>query len=142
MTSDLPSLLLYAHAGVTWYMTGVIWFVQCVHYPLFRLVGPEGFAAYERQHTRRTGWVVAPPMLLELGLAGALLGIHGGWLAGGGFALLIVIWASTFFLQVPLHRKLERGFDATIVDRLVTTNWIRTLAWTVRSLLALAMLRI
>lgn len=31
--------LLLVHAAVTLYMTGVIWFVQVVHYPLFSCVG-------------------------------------------------------------------------------------------------------
>ena len=32
-------LLLQLHALATIFMAGVIWFVQVVHYPLFRAVG-------------------------------------------------------------------------------------------------------
>ena len=42
------SLLPIVHVLATWFMTGVIWFVQVVHYPLMARVGAEGFAAYER----------------------------------------------------------------------------------------------
>jgi hypothetical protein len=34
-------------------MTGVIWIVQTVHYPLFALLGRDGFGEYAREHQRR-----------------------------------------------------------------------------------------
>jgi hypothetical protein len=57
--------ILLLHAAATLSMTGLIWFVQVVHYPLMARVGRVGFADYEAAHTRRTTWVVAPPMLIE-----------------------------------------------------------------------------
>ena len=60
----LATLLL--NAAATFWMVGLIWFVQVVHYPLFSKVGAEGFAAYEASHASRTTWVVAPPMLIEV----------------------------------------------------------------------------
>jgi hypothetical protein len=61
--------VLLIHALVTWFMTGLIWFVQVVHYPLMAAVGSPGFAAYEAAHSRRTTWVVAPVMLAEAATA-------------------------------------------------------------------------
>jgi hypothetical protein len=133
--------LLLAHAAATLAMTGLAWFVQVVHYPLFARVGAEGFADYEREHQRRTSWIVVPAMLAEATCAAALL-----WVAPGdartvaGAALLAAIWASTFLVQVPLHARLERGFDLAAQRRLVATSWIRTVAWSARGLLALALL--
>ena len=40
-------------------------------------------------------------------------------------------------VQVPLHRRLQGGFDAAAHRRLVRTNWLRTAAWTLRAALAL-----
>jgi hypothetical protein len=57
-----------------------------------------------------------------------------------GLVLLVLIWGSTLALQVPQHRRLERGFDAAAHRRLVRTNWIRTFAWTARGIIALALL--
>ena len=45
---------------------------------------------------------------------------------------LALVWASTVFCQVPLHRELEGGYDAVTIDRLVRTNGWRTFGWTVR----------
>jgi hypothetical protein len=125
-------------------MVGVIWFAQIVHYPLMDGVGRDGFAAYERRNTVRTGWVVMPPMLVEA-LTGAILlwqrpaGVTEVqvWLGAG---LLLAVWASTFALQVPRHSVLIRGFDPGAHRALVATNWIRTAAWSLRGVLVLWML--
>src|SRR5271157_6285468 len=53
-------------------MVGLIWLVQVVHYPLFRLVGSGDFKGYHHNHTRLISWVVGPPMLAE-GLSAAVL---------------------------------------------------------------------
>ena len=124
------------HLVATALMAGVILYVQVVHYPLMAGVGREGFALYEADHTRRTGWVVIPLMLTELATA--------GWLAAAppepgdrvvawiGLGLLAVIWISTAALQAPAHRRLADGFDEPAHRRLVATNWIRTAGWAAR----------
>jgi hypothetical protein len=50
-----------------------------------------------------------------------------------------LVWLSTAFVQVPLHARLSAGFDTRAHRRLVATNWVRTLSWTARGLLALWM---
>ena len=137
--ADERAWLLFAHAAATLYLTGVIWFVQIVHYPLFAWVGQGGFSEYEREHVRRTGWVVAGPMVAELAAAVAVVWVVGGWLAWTGLALAGVIWVSTLVWQVPAHGRLAMGFDASVHLRLTRTNWARTAAWTARSVVALAL---
>jgi hypothetical protein len=136
---ELTDPLLW-NAAATLYMTGVIWFVQIVHYPLMARVGRSGFVAYERLHTRWTTWVVAPPMLVEAGTA-VLLALNPGripaWQAWNGLGLVLGIWLSTAVLQVPQHRKLEAGFDGRAHAHLVRTNWIRVALWTARALFVL-----
>jgi hypothetical protein len=53
-----------------------------------------------------------------------------------------VIWASTALWQVPAHRRLEHGFDPRVHGRLVSTNWVRTAAWSARGVVALALLAV
>ena len=132
--------LLLVHAATTLFMVGIIWFVQIVHYPLFHRVGEARFAEYERQHTRRTGYVLAVPMLIEFATAAALAWRLGGGVAWCGLVLLLGIWLSTWLWQVPAHRRLEQGFDAATLRRLVETNWVRTVAWSARGFIALALL--
>ena len=126
--------LLITQLLLTGFMTGLIWFVQVVHYPLFIRVGREAFLAYESDHVKRTTRVVAPVMLSEAAI-GLLLA-----LASIGLALLALVWLSTAGLQVPCHRMLSRAFDPAAAARLCDTNWIRTFGWTARLVLAAAML--
>ncbi len=142
MNQETIRWLLAAHAFTTLFMTGLIWFVQIVHYPLFKLVGSGNFINYERTHMRRTGWVVGIPMLAELGLAAILAWSQGGTLAWCGLGLLGVIWGTTALVQAPVHRRLAEGFDPAAHRRLVRGNWIRTIAWSLRGAIALAMLAI
>ena len=136
--------LLLAHVAATLTMFGVILVVQVVHYPLFGKVGPDVFAAYQAGHTRLITYVVFPPMVIELLTAIALVWLRPfglpAWQVWAGLALVGVIWLSTAFLQVPLHSALATGFDADVHRRLVVTNWVRTVAWSLRAALVLAML--
>ena len=135
--------LALTHLGATVFMAGVIVFVQVVHYPLMARVGLSSFEAYQRQHTARTGWVVVPPMFVELTCA-ILLALYAGSpgsrpIAILGLALLGVVWASTATIQAPAHGRLLRGFDPEVHRSLVRLNWIRTLAWVARIPVAVAM---
>jgi hypothetical protein len=133
---------LFVQLASTLFMVGLIWFVQIVHYPLFAAVPESASAAYERAHTERTTWVVIVPMLIELGSAVWLAALPGEdrALRYVGVGLVGLVWASTFFLQVPMHERLSSGFDASAHARLVLTNWIRTVAWTARGALVLYLL--
>jgi len=137
-------VILLVHVAATWFLVGLIWLVQLVHYPLFAGVGEEGFAAYAADHSRRITWVVGPAMLLELATGVLLLlrrpdGVGWGWPLVG-LALLGAVWASTAFLQVPRHTQLGVGFDDAAWRALVATNWVRTVAWSVRGLIVLLLL--
>lgn len=135
-----PTVIPIVHLVATSCMAGLIWFVQVVHYPLFAAVGADGFVAYERAHQRLTSFVVGPFMAVE--------GVTVLWLffappAGlsrtlplvGGL-VLAVVHASTVLLQVPQHTALSDGYVPARVARLVRTNWVRTIGWGVRVVVA------
>ena len=61
------------------------------------------------------------------------------WQVGLGIVLLAVVWISTGLLQVPCHNLLSKGFNVAVHERLVATNWVRTVAWSWRGLLVLWM---
>jgi len=130
--------ILLACAFSTAAMTGLIWLIQVVQYPLMAEVGAEQFVRYEQEHCNRITPVVMPLMTVELltalWLAWRPLPGYSGtlWLAAVG---VLAIWASTFFIQVPVHNRLCVAFDADLHRRLVQSNWIRTVLWSVRSVL-------
>jgi hypothetical protein len=137
-------LIFLLQISTTLLMTGIIWFVQFVHYPLFVKVGVDSFTQYEALHATRTGWVVGPLMCIELATALLLLlqefrpAFISPATAFAGAALVLIIWLSTGAIQVPLHNRLGAGYDAATIVQLAATNWVRTIAWTLRSLLVLS----
>jgi len=136
--------LLLAQTAATLFMTGVIWIVQTVHYPLFARVGVDAFREYAQGHQRRISPVVGIAMPVEAVTAVLLLrftppGVDRSLLVVGAI-LLLLIWLTTALLQVPAHRRLSTGYDSRTVSRLVTTNWLRTSLWSVRSVLILVIL--
>jgi hypothetical protein len=121
------------------FMTGLIWLVQMVHYPLMAGWQHDGFGGWESLHRARIGPVVVPAMLFEGAAAVALLVRRPPrgprWVAWAAAGLLLVVWGSTFLLQVPCHELLSAGWDPAVHARLVATNWIRTAGWTLRLVL-------
>ena len=62
--------------------------------------------------------------LLNAGTPGAIIST----------VLIVINWSSTFLLQVPIHNRLRSGKKEVLIRRLVATNWIRTIAWCLKSL--------
>lgn len=122
-------------------MTGLIWYVQLVHYPSFHFVEETRFREFHNLHSSRTGFIVMPVMIAELVTSGVLSWFY-GWVSlhALGFYLVIGVWLSTFLLSVPIHAKLSSSRNAVLIDRLVSTNWVRTILWSVKSGLGLFML--
>lgn len=132
------------HLVATLAMAGLILFVQVVHYPLMASVGKESFTDYRSGHTTRTFLVVAPLMFAELGTALWLAAYPPGealrsW-ALFGLGIVLVLWLSTALLQAPAHGHLSKGYDRSVLRKLVRTNWIRTLGWWVRVPMAVMLL--
>jgi len=125
-------------------MTGVIWTVQLVHYPLLASVGVDEAAAVAVRHQRMMSWVVGPPMLAE-GAATVWLLISPPeglqwWLPWASAVMLATVLGCTVLLSVPLHAQMATSPLADTGRRLVVTNWPRTAGWTARLVLGAAML--
>lgn len=132
-------MILVLQVITTWAMTGIIWFVQLVQYPSFALVEASSFPAFHEHHSAAISVVVAPLMILEALSAFAFLWapvrVQSAWEIWLGIALVAIVWGSTFFLQVPAHRRLSNRFDQESWRMLVSSNWLRTFAWSARAVL-------
>ncbi len=145
--SSLDAIVLLIALGSAWAMTGLIWVIQLVHYPIFDAiehgVDDEAWQRFAHRHTTSISFVVGPLMLAE--------GITGLWLVaappGGAsrilpiiaLALLGVALGVTALISAPLHGRLAPKFDPALHHRLVTTNWIRTAAWSSRAVVLTTM---
>lgn len=130
---------ILVHLAATWFMAGLIWLVQIVHYPLFSDYDRRLFSGIMHRHQTRISLVVGPVMMVELVSGGWLLWISHGtaaavWLQAG-FAILIAIWISTAVIQMPRHRQLLAGPENRLIHKLVAENRWRTAGWTMRGIL-------
>jgi len=130
--------LFLINACSSFFMAGLIWFVQVVHYPSFLNFGPSNFQYFHKKHITRTGLVVIPPMLIELASSAILTFYYTDLplINSLGFGLVLAVWLSTFLLQAPSHGKLQKNFDRTVIIKLIRTNWIRTILWSIKALLS------
>jgi hypothetical protein len=127
------------HLIATWFMVGLIWTIHTVHYPLFAQVGDATYVAFQAAHVERIGRLLLVPWAVE-GVTAAIIvlvafGTRDRRLLPpaviGALAMGVVLVISGFW-SAPAHGELADGFDATVHDRLMAADLVRTLAWTVR----------
>jgi DMSO reductase anchor subunit len=120
------------HSLVDFGMCVVLWLVQLVIYPSFLRVEPSELVAWHKAYTFRVSFVILPLMLGQLALAILTVLDDASILEWTAFALVIVCWYLTFFVSVPLHRKIEQNdISRETRQKLITTNWPRTILWSV-----------
>ena len=136
---------LLVHLVATAVLTGVGWVVQLVVYPGFARVGRGEWAVYHAAHLRGITRVVAVPWAAQGASTVALLvapppgqllfTLVLGLLAAGAVA-------ATVLGAVPAHGRLSSGAGAPEreVATLLRANLARTLAWTVATGSAAALL--
>ncbi len=131
--------LIEANRLVAFGLAVLIWLVQLVIYPAFADITVEGFRRWHRRYTRSMTRIVAPLMIAQVALLIGLLWARPRPTFVMAAALVGVAWLATARVAVPLHRELEgEGHDLHRIARLVRTNWIRTVAWTLAFLALLA----
>ena len=141
----MGDLVFKTHIFTSFFMTGLIWLIQIVHYPLMSKVGGMSFVQYHSLHSKYISFIVMPIMLLELA---SFALIYLGEVPFKRIDLMAigiplgVIWLTTAFLSVPAHNILANGFNETAFNKLVNTNWLRTIAWSFKSLYLLRFIKI
>lgn len=127
------------HSLIDFGMCVVLWLVQLVIYPGFLRIEDSKLIAWHKTYTFRVSFVIMPLMLAQLVLAvSAVFADPVSWLDWLVLILVILCWMLTFFVSVPLHRKIDEG-DPTqeFRLRLIRSNWPRTILWTAIFLLGL-----
>lgn len=134
------TILLDIQVFVTYALVGLIWTVQLVHYPAFHYIEKSRFVEFERMHTGKIVWVVAPLMIVELLVCIALIVLGDTSMQQISLSIIVIsVWLSTFLLSVPLHKKLSHGKDRIAIERLIKTNWIRTILWSIKGAIVLVL---
>ena len=114
----------------------LIWLVQLVIYPAYLTIDKQQFPAWHHRYMRTISFVVIP-LILAQALCIGFQGLENDSpIVRFQIVLFIVAWTTTFALSVPCHKKLQaKGWDESVIKRLIHTNWIRTVAWSAVMLL-------
>ncbi|RLA62629.1 MAG: hypothetical protein DRQ88_08255 [Epsilonproteobacteria bacterium] len=120
------------------FMTGLIWIIQIVYCPSFKFLDKNKLDEFERFHIKRITFLMGPVMLLEL-ISGLVLFYLWKeiyfWPMLINILLLAFIWLVTIFVSKPYLRRLLKHFDIDLLQKLIRTNWIRTILWSIRCLI-------
>jgi len=116
-------------------MTGLCWFVQIAHYPLFRKINEAEFPEYERKNVLTTAFVSVPIMAIELSTVLILLYHEPNLFWCVNLLLIAIIALSTLVFQAPIHLILMQSTFTELITKVIRTNWIRTISWSIRSIM-------
>ena len=108
----------------------LIWAVQLVIYPSFKYYNSSNLIRWHQIYTKRVTVIVLPLMVTQLILSVFHLFEVLNWYSIVSFAIILMLWALTFLIFVPLHVSIDKGNPAEIVCiNLVQKNWVRTCLW-------------
>jgi len=111
-------------------MAVLLWLVQLVIYPSFLKIQAAQLVGWHKTYTFRVSFLIVPMMFGQMGLALYAAQENASLLNVSILLLVFICWILTFFISVPLHRKIERGEGSeAVLSRLVWTNWPRTFLW-------------
>jgi hypothetical protein len=113
----------------------LIWLVQVIIYPGMYGWVNNTFAELHRDYSRRISLIVGPLMLAQAVLALRQVIIEPQLAVVLQAVLIVSVWGVTAFISMPLHRRLRAGYDSRVINRLIKTNWLRTVGWSLVSLL-------
>lgn len=133
------SIILIIHLFASFFLTGLIWTIQIVHYPGFKYIDKKNFSEFSQFHTSRITIVVLPLMLTELATAICLSYFDSLQNPSLNINLLAVlfIWLITILSSMKDHKKLAIDKSIKVIDHLIKINWLRTILWTTKSVLIL-----
>ena len=129
--------LLIVNFFISGFMLGLILVTQIVSYPLFLKVEVDNFSIFHDDYVSRISFIAVPVMLGELFISTLVYYYFNTFLGSMILLSIILIFISTFIIQVPLHNKLKLANNRKHIIKLVNTNWIRTFLWFVKSIFSI-----
>jgi hypothetical protein len=128
-TSHRTSIWLFLISfALVFYGMGASFVESFVNYPTWRLIGANEFRAYHQTLGPLVIGYMVIPMLIATLFTILLLWFKPipipRWAICLAVALQLIIWISTFSIQVPIQVELSRnGLSLPLIERLIFTNW-------------------
>lgn len=110
----------------------LIWMVQLLIYPSFKYFGKEGLSTWHKIYTGNMTILVAPLMLIQVGLVIYFWLYYPLMFAPNVIytALVALTWLSTMFIFIPIHAAIDKNTTDSLLIKLTRYNWLRVILWT------------
>lgn len=133
-------MILIINLAAAAFLAGLNWYLQIVHYPLFKFIDKKNFVEYHVQHLKKNIFIVFIPMLVEgaftILFAFDYHGIIPPMIPILCLCLSTSMWIISFSHVAPFQDKLTiEGKDSETINKLIQMNWVRTVGWTVKVVL-------
>lgn len=110
----------------------LIWMVQLLIYPSFKYFSTPALRTWHERYTFNMALIVIPLMFGQLLVYGTQVYRTQTSFAVCGLMIVIALWIFTLSHFVPLHKAINDNTSSqNTLKRLVSSNWIRTVLWTV-----------
>ena len=110
----------------------LIWMVQLLIYPSFSHFSTPALQKWHERYTFNMALIVIPLMFGQFIVYGIQVYRTQTNFTVCGLMIVIALWIFTFSNFVPLHKSINDNTSSqNTLKRLVSSNWIRTILWTV-----------
>jgi hypothetical protein len=123
------AIVLILFALLSWFSYGTAMMDYFLVYPSRMIVGAEEFVAYHALLEDAILPVSVMPFFIITILNGVLLWRRpphvSGVLLWISFIALLLDWASSIFIQIPMNIELNTGKNEALIQQVMDTNWGR-----------------
>lgn len=145
MSNSSHSIILVLFIGFSLYNMGNMMSLQLQHYSLYPFIDPTNFLQYIKQNNKAAIIPAIIPGLANMVISILLVLKKPPTVSSGfayfGLAMNLVALTSTFIWQARIQGQMAHtGFDAIKIQTLITTNWIRTIAYSVNGIMSIGFL--
>jgi hypothetical protein len=138
---NIPLLFFGAFVLLAAFNAGTMTTLQLQHYSLYPQVGRDAFVGYIRANNKAAFVPAILPAMLLLGTSVGLVIRRPPFMPSTAAVLVLVLNLAQLASSIGWQRRLqsemaETGFDAGKTQLLLTTNWIRTIAFLVQAAVA------
>jgi hypothetical protein len=138
---NLALLLFGTFVLLAAFNAGTMTTLQLQHYSLYPQVGRDAFVGYIRANNKAAFVPAILPAMLLLGTSIGLMIRRPSFMISGAAVLVLGLNVAQLVSSIGWQRRLqaemaETGFDARKTQLLVTTNWVRTIAFLIQAALA------
>ncbi len=128
---------------MTWMMVGIIFFVQAVYLPLYKRFKAH-LTKYEKKDLIHMGYLIGPIHFIESITAIILVFTFKTnhlyrLFALINVSLMILIWFVNWIIRLRHHKK-DLLFIHKMHNIMLTSNWFRTICWSLRGFAVLMMI--